>query len=330
MTRQATVKGGGEYAPLVLVKDLPCWPSTPLYDQLEEGDKLQARRLDLESYLAERPPWEVPLTLKKGHDFDQVVLGISLGALPIICPELIDASPAWKAMVENVKTERTQSCQLWLKPGGKKLGWEAPSGRTPPIIGAYVEPLSSWADMSHLVEREDWPPGAAPGTIAYACGPLADPGPEAPPPPYSSGSTYPDEQDAAVQVTTREFLQEHADQLWPGATIRANGPAGPRTSSCLHWDHLVGEPGQTGPANLQAQYFRANVDPSSRYVLSVPGSTKYRLKSDRSGFANLFLAGDWTYNGINGGCVEAAVMSGLRAARGISGYPSEIIGESID
>ncbi|MGB7791733.1 MAG: hypothetical protein WBL39_11005 [Terrimicrobiaceae bacterium] len=57
-------------------------------------------------------------------------------------------------------------------------------------------------------------------------------------------------------------------------------------------------------------YYRANIDPSDRYVLSVSGSTSSRLTGYKSGFSNLYLAGDWTVNGLNAGCVEAATMSG--------------------
>ena len=66
---------------------------------------------------------------------------------------------------------------------------------------------------------------------------------------------------------------------------------------------------------------------ADRYVLSVKGSTRYRLRSDGSDFENLFLAGDWTKNGIDAGCVEAAVVSGMMAARAITGVRSEIAGE---
>jgi uncharacterized protein with NAD-binding domain and iron-sulfur cluster len=62
-------------------------------------------------------------------------------------------------------------------------------------------------------------------------------------------------------------------------------------------------------------------------VLSLAGSTQYRLRSDQSGFTNLYLAGDWTRNGLNAGCVEAAVMSGMQASRAICGSPTQIIGE---
>ena len=62
--------------------------------------------------------------------------------------------------------------------------------------------------------------------------------------------------------------------------------------------------------------------------MSVVGSTRYRLASDQSGFANLFLTGDWIRTGLNAGCVEAAVMAGMQASRAISGYPVMIQGET--
>lgn len=45
---------------------------------------------------------------------------------------------------------------------------------------------------------------------------------------------------------------------------------------------------------------RANVSPPELYVLSVPGSSQYRLPAvDPHEFSNLYLAGDWTKNGLN-------------------------------
>lgn len=77
-------------------------------------------------------------------------LGISLGALPFICPELIKAKLEWQQLVENVKTVTTQGEQLWLKPTLKELGWAKDS----PVMGTYVEPLDTYADMTHLISRE--------------------------------------------------------------------------------------------------------------------------------------------------------------------------------
>ncbi len=47
-------------------------------------------------------------------------------------------------------------------------------------------------------------------------------------------------------------------------------------------------------AALATQHVSVNIDPSDRYVQSVPGSDKYRLRPDESGYDNLVLAGDWT------------------------------------
>jgi uncharacterized protein with NAD-binding domain and iron-sulfur cluster len=59
------------------------------------------------------------------------------------------------------------------------------------------------------------------------------------------------------------------------------------------------------------------VNPSDHYVLSVPGSSQYRLAAGNSGFSNLILAGDWTRNGMNAGSVEAAATSGILAAEAL-------------
>jgi uncharacterized protein with NAD-binding domain and iron-sulfur cluster len=61
-------------------------------------------------------------------------------------------------------------------------------------------------------------------------------------------------------------------------------------------------------------------------VLSVPGSSKYRLRAGESGFSNLYLAGDWVRTSLNAGCVEAAVMAGMDAAAALSGDPIHIVG----
>jgi len=70
-------------------------------------------------------------------------------------------------------------------------------------------------------------------------------------------------------------------------------------------------------------YHRANIDPSERYVLSVSGSTTFRLHGYATGFSNLYLAGDWTINGLNAGCVEAATISGKIVGNVLCGNPPE-------
>jgi uncharacterized protein with NAD-binding domain and iron-sulfur cluster len=56
-------------------------------------------------------------------------------------------------------------------------------------------------------------------------------------------------------------------------------------------------------------------------VQSLPGTGRHRLRADRSGWANLVLAGDWINCGLDAGCIEAAVLSGLEAANVVLGRP---------
>jgi uncharacterized protein with NAD-binding domain and iron-sulfur cluster len=316
--RQATIKPGaadGEYQPLININDLACWPSTPLYDQLVEGDALRAGQIDLES------PWadwqETEVVLHKGSEFDEVVLGISLGALRAICAELITARPAWREMVDRVKSVSTQALQLWLAPDARGLGWEYPTtiltAYDPPLD--HPQPMDTWGDLSHLIGREDWPIAAMPRSIAYFCGPMTD-DPAGIPPPTDHG--FPARQLARVREASVRFLEEYSSTIWP----TASGPNG------FCWELLVAPGNQnTGPERIDSQYLRANIAPSERYVISVPGSTQFRLRADGSGFKNLYLAGDWVYTPINAGCVEAAVMGGFAASRAIGGTPQTIIGE---
>ncbi|MDQ4098877.1 MAG: hypothetical protein M3121_00055, partial [Chloroflexota bacterium] len=307
--RQATVTSG-EYQPLRDVSGLPCWPSEPDYGQLAEGEELRAGGIDLESFWT---PWQdrERIVLEAGQDFDVAILGVPLGSLPFICPELVEASPRWQDMVEKVETARTQAFQLWMRPSLEELGWSLGS----PVLDAYVSPLNTWADMSQLVPRESWPQEQTPGSIAYFCGPMQggipDPG----------DGDAPHRERARVQEAARDLVARNIAPLWPRAV-----DGSPEQS--FNWDLLLGPDGAAGEARFDAQFFRANIDPSERYVLAVVDSSTYRLGADESGFANLILAGDWTKNGINAGRIEAAVMSGLLAACAVCGYPSrdQIIG----
>lgn len=321
VSEQVALKGK-EYEPLVPIKGLPCWPSTPLYEQLVDGERLKRDKVDLEAWCCEEQVQE--LRLEAGRDFDKVVLGISLGALPYIACELIEASPAWQGMIEKVRTTRTQAFQLWLKPTAYELGWTL-MGQ--PIEDAHdTSPLTTWADMAHLIEREGWEAWGEryPLDIAYFCGPLSD---EPPIPPSACGPVQDctelsqEAGNERAKRTAQAYLDSDVGRLWP----RSQKPGGGFDRSLLIADE-AGNP--TEQQRFDAQYFRGNVQPSERYVLSLSGSTPYRLQPGSSGFANLYLAGDWTWNGFNAGNVEAATMSGLLASNALSGYPprSAIVG----
>jgi uncharacterized protein with NAD-binding domain and iron-sulfur cluster len=304
VARQATVRG--EYQPLVDVKGIGCWPDRPLHDQLVEGDTLRERAIDLESSWNGWAPVE-RLTLRQGVDFDDVILGIPVGALRRVCAPLVAARPAWRAMVDNVTTACTHAFQLWTTPDLAGLGWVNPPGvAEPPILGAYVEPTDTWADMTHLVPVEDWPAARTPGHIAYFCGPLPDPAAY----PDFSDSGFSAHERARAIAQARQFLDQDVHRLWPAA-VDATGR--------FRGDLLVDPEGRPPEARFERQLFKGNVEPTDRYTQSRPGSLRHRLSAGGSGFPNLFLAGDWVDNGFNGGCVEATVMSGMQCARALTG-----------
>ncbi|MEL7482169.1 MAG: NAD(P)-binding protein, partial [Pseudomonadota bacterium] len=298
MVEQAELKQF-PYEPLVTVKDLPCWPSTPLWDQIVDGASMKERGVDFED---EGEPLEGRhYTLHAGTDFDQIILGASIGSLPDMTAELAGASPRWRRMLEDVKTVATQAAQFWLTKDQDDLGWRAlvaehnspesiPDGPLNTIITGFAEPLDTWADMTHLLPREDWPePG--PTSIAYFCSPAPD------------GETL-----EGFTDKTRKWANGELLEIWPKAG----------TGDGINPDLFYKRPDASG-TGFENQYFRVNMFGSERYVLSETGSVYSRLAPDQSGFENLVLAGDWTRCGLNAGCVEAATMSGISAASTILG-----------
>jgi hypothetical protein len=69
------------------------------------------------------------------------------------------------------------------------------------------------------------------------------------------------------------------------------------------------------------RHVQANFQGSDRYTLSLPGSLACRISPLDRSVANMTIAGDWTACGLDAGCIEAAVMSGMLAAYAISGHP---------
>lgn len=311
LARQVTLKNrGAEYEPLIPVNGVLCWPSHPLYEQIQDGERLREGGYDLESFWTDWEDDDADVVLEQAKDFDDVILGISLGAFPYICSQLRQ-EPRWRDMIDHLPTVQTQSFQIWLKPDIAGLGWSFWKDKQY-ILDVNSDPFDTWADMSHLLLREMWPPEHYPNSIHYFCSAL--PGPEVAPPP--SEREYPRREFRKVEAHARRTLETTAARNWPDSS--AGG------ESDFDWELLVDPEGREGEERMEAQYFRANVDPSERYVFAMPGTLKYRLGNEESGFENLFLAGDWTRNGLNVGAIESAVMSGMQAARAICGRPQYV------
>ncbi len=296
----------GEYSPLVEVKGLPSWPGQPLFDQLEHYEPPH----QMERSAPKMPGSPPNRVLARGSDFDDVILAIPLGVLPSICGQLIAHDPKhWGPMVNRVATVPTQAVQLWLKKSAAGMGWD---GGVPwpennrGIACGYVEPFDSVADFSHVLPFENWQPEDRVRHVAYFCNTMAPAG---------------DPEDAQFQKqrvldAAQQFFTNHTRALYPSGTLNR--------SEELDWNLLVDRQNRSGPARLAGQYIRANTDPSELYTQTLAGTNQYRLAPDRSGFENLYLAGDWTWNEINVGCVEAAVISARTAAKAICGQPKKI------
>jgi len=285
LTRQADLADGREgYDPLVRVDGLPCWPDRPLVDQLaaDPGDRLESHS------------WAGPAagTVRLGlrDDVDVAVLAVSLGMVPHVAAEVVAARPAWRAMVEQVATVGTRAAQLWLTVDEATLGWDGPSGVT---LSGFGDTFDTWASMTHLLPREQWPAADPPRSLAYLCSALPDADPE--------------QATAGARASLRGFLDTEVGALWPGA-VDADG---------FRWDLLWEDKGRVGPDRLDGQYLRANLDPSDRYVQSLPGSGRHRLAPGATGVPGLVIAGDWTACGLDAGCLEAATRSGVLAARAV-------------
>jgi uncharacterized protein with NAD-binding domain and iron-sulfur cluster len=323
--RQVNLKNGDDYQPFVKVKGLDSWPNEPLYDQIENGGKLSERisvagqeipKYNLESFWT---PWEdaESIRLEYEKDFDIIVMGISLGGVPWICRELLEAKDTkwdkWRDMVEHVKTVQTQSFQLWFKPDSAGLGWPVWKQGQPVMDGYDVatDIVDSWADMSHVINREAWPEDVYINNISYLVSVLTGPSASELPPP--SEHDFPLEQFGRVKQNSLRFLNSYIAPVWPNSTDAEGGnPDG------LDWNLLVDLNDQQGEDRFNSQFWRANIDPSERYVLSVAGSGQYRLRTDESGCHNLLLTGDWIKNGADAGFVESAIISGMQTSQVIT------------
>jgi uncharacterized protein with NAD-binding domain and iron-sulfur cluster len=287
-----------DYQPLVEVKGMQVFPDRPRYEQL--GTQEEPGRFELEMLWTD---WQDAdrFTLLAGRDFDVAVLAIPVGMIPYAAPSLVAADLRWERMVEEMGTVATQAVQVWLDVDDQELGW----GHPDVTITGYVKPFDTWSSMTHLLEVEDWP-DAGPKTLGYFCNTL----PTDTLPPVGDVE-HPRREHERVRVNAEAFLEENVTHYWPGAS--RNGVRG------FDWGLLHGPEGLDGPLRLEAQFWTANVDPSERYVQSLPGTHRVRLRADDSGFEGLVIAGDWIDNGLNAGCIEAAVMSGYQAANVVLG-----------
>ena len=299
MVRQADP--AGDYTPLTMVRNVPAWPSEPLWEQLAKGDVLRAAAADFED--ESKPPAGTSVMLEKGVDFDAVVLGTGIGALPSITGELAAASGNWANMLEQVQTSAIVKAQIWLTVPSAEYGWkqlvdehnpEKPSGNRPleTMATGLGGGFQTWTDVSDLLARADWSWDDRPWSTA------------------SFSSLAADDAVSVAAEPLQGWMDTELSLFWP----HMRDGEGRFLCSALH------DPdGGKGRARLEWQFVHQGVSGSQRQTLNLPGSLASRLAPDQSGFANLYLTGDWTRNGVDTASMEAAAVSGYQAAAALSG-----------
>ena len=307
--KQVKLKGeendaADNYNPLMCINELDCWPANPLYEQLdpEQAKILKANKINLESDWSKWHYKEEKI-LVKGVDFDEVIIGASLASLPHFASQLIDESRPWQLMLNKVGTVQTQAFQFWLNKDAKELDIEDDK-----LLSCYVEPLDTFSAMNQVLKREKWPNDEA-KFVAYMCGAYTD---AANILPYKV-HTFPQQENELVKQNMLYYIKNDLRHIIPAA-FDSDGN--------FDWNLLVDLENREGEERINGQFFKANIDSSERYVLSLKGSSKFRLKTDESGFENVYLTGDWIQNNMNAGFVEGAAVSGLLTARAVSGNPN--------
>ncbi|MCB9763158.1 MAG: NAD(P)-binding protein [Alphaproteobacteria bacterium] len=304
-TVQAKTADGAPYRPTFVRDGLVCWPVEPDWSQLEGGAALKAAGVDFESLRSPASPTSCRV-LARGVDFDDVVLALPLGALtpmngrPGVCEQLRAANPAFRQLTDRIRLVPTLAAQLWWTRGPEALGG-APERAA--MVG-WATPLSIWADETPILDHEGHGPGG-PQALHYLCGVW----------PHTL------EGDAAVERARVEIaaqLDAHGAAMWPGARAPGGG---------FDWAALHDDGQRLGPERLRGQYIRANTAPIEQAVGARTDTARFRLEAHESGLDNLVFAGTWTRTGINTTSVEAATMSGLAAARALSGEDLPIVGE---
>jgi len=237
------------------------------------------------------------------------VLATPVATLPHIAPEIVARVPSWKRTVALVRATPTQSFQLWFDDDNIALGvpleqWGLQEPNLVPNNETYANGFTAWGDATVSAPYENFvtPPGA----ISYFCGA------------FTITEPY-DERDAAHYAREQKGAESRAQQwcidnagwIFRDATTKEQ-PYG------LDYRRLAVPDDSTPMSPLErwkAQYFRANVEPTGLYTMTLPKTIKERVRFDDTGFENLVLAGDWVgHDGINAGFVDGAMLCGRQSA----------------
>jgi uncharacterized protein with NAD-binding domain and iron-sulfur cluster len=279
------------------------WPSAALQPAA------QGHAFPLDSYYSNVQ--HRAITLRRSVDFDVVVCALPVGVVQDVLVDsrlgpLANLDGPWREMFEHLRLTESQAIRMWFKVSLTELGWR----HEPPILSGTDWPHSTWEDNSQAKDIQNFPQNDQPGTIGTLFGPLET---------GAGDIRSPNHYASQLQIAQRNaqtFLYQSMPALWPGLV----------EGNAIAWSKFIDLEGRSGEQRFGFQVVAANVGPNESYVVAWPGSLKYRARPDESGYQHLYLAGDWTRNGIEAGTVEGAVISGLKAAHAITGKGETIVG----
>lgn len=214
-----------------------------------------------------------------------------------------------KRAVDDAPGVATKSAQIWCNRALEDLGWL----RGSVVVSGLGAPWGTWADMSHVLASESaW---------RLACSENL----ESPESPFDNARSLSylcsvagaDENIESVRSELEHVLGGEARGSGPWTWMRSFWPAALSGKTGIRVeDSGLSLSSDEPTAGL---HVRLNEMGSDRYAQSLPGKIDHRISPLHMTFSNATVAGDWTACGLDVGCVEAAVMSGLLAAHAITG-----------
>ena len=241
------------------------------------------------------------------HEVDRVVLATPPNCVEKIASSLERADERWERALASAHTVATRSAQLWftLEPG-KLCDKEI---KTPTALIGLRPPFGAWGDMTEMLEFEFHGRRAKPKCLIYLVGTFDES--------VEDGTGHREQNLRATQ----RWLEQQPRNHWSGGLGRGK----------KRFDYRKLFPWGSNPTDLrsalEAQFLCVNTTASARYAQSFAETIHDRLDPNTEYFGNVHVVGDWVATGLNAGCVEAAVMSGLAAARAITNNGRKIYGE---
>jgi hypothetical protein len=194
------------------------------------------------------------------------------------------------------------AAQLWLK---KKLHYHGRSQTA--AVATSNPPLSICADMTPTLRHEAWT-HEVPQSTLYYCGVFKT---------DVMLSTY-----RTAMHADAEFKRAKAAMI---AQLRKYGSEIDGLNCGIAENDLCADAPVVD--RFEEQHYKLNFRPSDLCDIANVGSSAFRLNAMETGLRNMIICSTWTKTSINSSCVEAAVMSGLAAARALKVTDRVIFGE---